>query len=86
VGLQNLGLGGRQYLVDAAEDREGEDDILVFAALEGVADEVGDAPNEGRDLGMRHQYLAGRSVDILTSTSALMTNPLLHLLRKLTRA
>jgi hypothetical protein len=54
VGLEDLLLRGLQDLVDAAEDGQREDDVLVLAALEGVADQVGDGPEEGGDLGVGH--------------------------------
>jgi len=44
--LQDRVLGRLEDLVNAAEDGEGEDDVLVAAALEGVADQVGDGPDK----------------------------------------
>jgi hypothetical protein len=46
VGFEDLPLRGLQDLVDAPEDGQREDDVLVLAALEGVADQVGDGPEE----------------------------------------
>jgi hypothetical protein len=43
-----------QNAVQAPKDGEREDHILVLAALEGVADEVGDAPEEADDLAVVH--------------------------------
>src|SRR5690606_36617310 len=39
-----------EHAVQAAEDGERQDHILVLAALEGVADQVRDAPEEVDDL------------------------------------
>jgi hypothetical protein len=64
VGLasEHLLLGGRQHAVEAPQDGEGEDDVLVLAALEGVADEVGDTPEEADDLAMVHPAVPGGTV------------------------
>ena len=40
---QHLLLGRRQHAVDAPQHGERQDDVLVLAALEGVADQVRDA-------------------------------------------
>ncbi len=50
VDLKDMLLGGLEHAIKAAQDREGQDDVLVLAALEGVADEVCDAPEEVGDL------------------------------------
>ena len=49
--MQDRVLGRLEDLVNAAEDGEGEDDVLVAAALEGVADQVGDGPDKVGFLG-----------------------------------
>ena len=49
VGFQDLGLGGVQDTVEAAEDGQGEDDVLVFTPLEGVPDQVSYTPDEAED-------------------------------------
>jgi len=54
VGLQHLLLRRGQDLVDPPQHRERQDHVLVRAPLEAVADEVGDAPEEGDDLGVGH--------------------------------
>ncbi len=46
VALQNLLLCGCHHAFEAAQHRKGQDHIGVLATLEGVADEVGDAPDE----------------------------------------
>jgi len=42
--LEHLLLRRQEHAVETAKDCQREDNILVLAALEGVADEVGDAP------------------------------------------
>jgi hypothetical protein len=54
LGLQDLGLGRRQDAIEAPEHSERQDDILVLAALEGVADQVRHAPEEADDLAVVH--------------------------------
>ena len=51
---EHLLLGRRQHAVEAAQDGERQDHVLVLAALEGVADQVRDAPEEADDLAMVH--------------------------------
>ena len=51
---QHLLLRAGQHAVQAAQDGERQDDVLVLAALEGIADEVRDAPEEADDLAMVH--------------------------------
>ena len=51
---QHLLLGAGQHAVETAQDGERQDDVLVMAAPEGVADQVGDAPEEADDLAMVH--------------------------------
>ena len=57
LGLQDLDLGRGQHAVEPAENGERQDDVLVLAALEGVAHEVGDAPEEADDLAVVHAGL-----------------------------
>ena len=50
-----------EHAVEAPEHGEGEDDLAVLVALVGAAQQVADAPDEGRQLGMRpgvHALLA----------------------------
>ena len=46
LSLEDLFLRRRQYAVNAAQHREREDDVLVLAAFESVADQVRDTPDE----------------------------------------
>src|SRR5438309_6718969 len=46
LSLEDLLLRRRQYAVDAAQHREREDDVLVLAAFESVADQVRNAPDK----------------------------------------
>ena len=48
-------LGRREHAVEAAQHRQGQDDVLVLAALEAVADEVRDPPDEADDLAVVHR-------------------------------
>jgi hypothetical protein len=52
--VEHLFLGWGQHTVEAAQDGQWEDHVLVLAALEGVADEVRDPPQEADDLAMVH--------------------------------
>src|SRR5690606_4124540 len=45
-----------EHAVQTTEDGERQDHILVLAALEGVADEVRDAPEEADDLAVVHGH------------------------------
>jgi hypothetical protein len=38
--------GGLQDAIDAAKHSQGQNNILIFTALEGIANEVCNAPNE----------------------------------------
>jgi hypothetical protein len=51
---EDLLLGVGEYAIETAQDRERQDDVLVLAALEGVADEVCDTPKEADDFAMVH--------------------------------
>src|SRR5690606_14434876 len=51
------------HAVEAAEDGERQDHILVLAALEGVADEVRDAPEEADDLAVIHGHTLRSAAD-----------------------
>jgi hypothetical protein len=42
-----------------AENGEGEDDVLILAALEVIADQVGYVPDEVGDLGVDHGLCLG---------------------------
>jgi len=50
IGGQHRRLGRRQHAVEAPQHGQRQDDVLVLAALEGVAQQVGDAPQEADDL------------------------------------
>jgi hypothetical protein len=52
--LQDAGLGRGQDAVEAAEHGERQDDVLVLAALEGVADQIRHTPQEADDLAVVH--------------------------------
>jgi len=54
VPRQDLLLGGSEDAVEAAEDGEREDHVLVLPALEAVADQVRDVPDEADDFGVGH--------------------------------
>ncbi len=54
MALQNRLLRGFHHAVKAAQHSKGQDHIGVLATLEGVADEVGDAPDEADDLAAVH--------------------------------
>ena len=54
LALEDLFLGRREDAVEAPQHREGKDDVLVLAPLEGVADEVRDAPDKADDLAVVH--------------------------------
>jgi hypothetical protein len=51
---QHLLLGRGQHAVEAPQDCEREEDVLVLSALEGVADEIRDTPQKADDLVMVH--------------------------------
>jgi len=51
---EHLLLGTGEHAVEAAQDRERQDHVLVLAALEGIADEVRNAPQEAHDFAMVH--------------------------------
>src|SRR5207247_1758119 len=51
---ENLPLGAGEHAVETTQDRERQDDVLVLAALEGVSDEVCDAPEKADDFTMVH--------------------------------
>ena len=52
--LQHLPLGGGQHAVEPPQHGERQDDVLVLAPLEGVADQVRHAPDEADDLAVVH--------------------------------
>ena len=47
-----------QHAVESAQDGQRQDNVLVLAALERVADQVGDAPEEADDLAVVHVLLS----------------------------
>src|ERR1019366_4282208 len=51
---KHLFLGIGEHAIEPTEDRKRQDYVLVFPALEGVTDQVGDAPKELDDLAMVH--------------------------------
>ena len=51
---EDLLLCGGQDAVESPQDGERKDDVLILAALEGVADEVRDTPEEADDLAVVH--------------------------------
>ena len=60
VQRQDLRLRRLQDAVDAPDHREGEDHVLVLAALEAVPEQLGDAPDEADPLGeVVHGHLPG---------------------------
>ena len=52
LGFEDFRLGRGQDAIKPPQDRERKDHVLVFAALERVADEVGDTPDETDDFAM----------------------------------
>ena len=54
LALQHVLFRGRQHAVEPPQHGQGEDDVLVLAALEGIPDQVGDAPDEADDLAVVH--------------------------------
>src|SRR5258708_22997157 len=50
--------GRREHTIEPAQDGERQDHVLVFAALEGIADQIRDAPDKTDDLAMIHDSLA----------------------------
>ena len=48
------GLGGFQHAIETAEDRERQDDLAVFGLLVVAAQEIGDGPDEGGEIGVAH--------------------------------
>ena len=52
--LQDVPLVGGQHAVEPAQHGERQDDVLVLASLEGVADQVRHPPDEADDLAVVH--------------------------------
>ena len=52
VGGEDLRLGGGEQAIEAAQHRQREDDLAILVALVGAAEQVADAPDEGRELGV----------------------------------
>jgi len=52
--LEHLLLGGGEHGVERPQHREGKNHLLVLAALERVADEIRDAPQEANDFAVVH--------------------------------
>ena len=50
LGLQDLGLGRLQRVVQTAQHGEGQDDLLELAFLESAVEEVGNRPEEADDV------------------------------------
>lgn len=48
-----------EHAVDAAQNGKGQDHVLILAALEAIADEVGDRPDEADDLTVSVQLSPG---------------------------
>ena len=48
------GFGRLQHAVEAAQDGEREDDLAVVRLLVIAAEEVGDGPNKGGEVGIGH--------------------------------
>ena len=48
------GLGGLQHAIETAEDGERQDDLAVFGLLVVAAQEIGDGPDEGGEIGVGH--------------------------------
>ena len=61
-----------QHAVEPAQHRERKDHVLVLAALEGVADQVRDSPEEAHDLAMVHCVRLLRHAFALFASSRLI--------------
>lgn len=64
---QHGGVCRRQDGIEAAKDREGEDDLAVFVPFIGSAQEVADGPDEAGDLGVGFGGHAGGKWDRMRS-------------------
>jgi hypothetical protein len=65
--LQDLRLGRREQAVETAEHGKRQDHLAVFVPLVGTAEQVADAPNEVRKLGVRfwaHRFFLGPGFSI----------------------
>lgn len=51
LGLQDGGLSPGENVIEATEDDEREDDVLILALRHGPPEEFGDVPEEGDDFG-----------------------------------
>ena len=49
LGLQHLGLGRLQRVIETAQHGERQDDFLELALLEGTVEQIGDRPEEADD-------------------------------------
>ena len=56
---EHLLLSAGKHAIEAAEHGQGEDDVLILAAFERVADEVRDTPEKADDLAVVHGLLCG---------------------------
>lgn len=56
-------LGAGENAFEPAQHSERENHVLLFAALEGVADQVGEAPEEGDDFGVIQGSVPGEGVE-----------------------
>jgi hypothetical protein len=54
--LENLRLGVREDAIEAAQDGEWQDDVLILVALARVANEICDTPEEADDLAVVHSF------------------------------
>jgi hypothetical protein len=61
LALEDPFLGAGQHAVEASEDGERKDDVLVLASLEGVSDQICNAPQEADDLAVVHGLSGLRS-------------------------
>jgi hypothetical protein len=50
-------LGRFEHTIQAAEDREGEDDLSIFGLFVVPPQQIGDGPDEGGEVGIAHFYL-----------------------------
>jgi hypothetical protein len=67
---ENLLLGAGQHAIEASKDGQRQDDVLVLAALEGIADEIRNAPEEADDLAVIHRVLSPSWSELPTVLSA----------------
>ena len=51
------GLGGFEHAVEAAQDGERQDDLAVLGLLVVAAQQIGDGPDEGGEIGVAHRRM-----------------------------